>query len=191
MFAAYLEATGRLDAAAFQWLRTYHFPFLDLLMEGLSDIAAGAGIWIALALLIGFIRPSRWPAAAQVLLAIGMTILLTESAAKPLFSRARPFESHADTRVAGRRPTTKSFPSGHAANAAAAVYALSRLAPEGRAIFWTLGILIGLSRVYLGVHYPGDVIGGGVLGLAAASWVLGGTRWAFQIPGSPAHKIAS
>ena len=179
MSAEFLEAIGRLDLAAFQWLRRYNSPALDALMAGLSDIAAGAGIWIALTLLIGFIRPSRWPAATQVFLAIGMTILLTETAAKPFFNRARPFESHADTRVFGYRSITRSFPSGHAANAAAAAYALTRLAPEGRAIFWSLALLIALSRVYLGAHYPGDVIAGGLLGLAAAGWVVGGTGWTY------------
>ena len=174
-----IEAVGRLDFATFQLLRLYHWPVLDIVMASLSDIAAGAGIWVALTLLIGVIYPRRWPAAIQVVLAIALTIIVTESAVKPLVNRRRPFESYADTRVYGFRSTTRSFPSGHAANAAAAAYALARLAPEGRAIFWLIALLISSSRIYLGVHYPTDVIGGALIGLGVARFVVGGTRWSF------------
>jgi undecaprenyl-diphosphatase len=174
-----IEAVGRLDFATFQLLRLYHWPVLDIVMASLSDIAAGAGIWVALTLLIGLIHRRRWPAAIQALLAIALTIIFTESAVKPLVDRGRPFESYGDTRVYGYRPTTRSFPSGHAANAAAAAYALTRLAPEGRAIFWLIALLISSSRIYLGVHYPTDIIGGALIGLAVAKFVVGGTRWSF------------
>jgi undecaprenyl-diphosphatase len=177
--SAIAEAVGRLDFAVFQLLRFYQSPLLDVVMASLSDIAAGAGVWIALALLIALIHRRRWPAAIQVFLSIALTIIVTENAAKPFFNRGRPFESYADTRVYGFRPTTRSFPSGHAANAGAAAFALTRMAPEGGAIFWLIAFLISYSRVYLGVHYPIDVIGGALIGLAAAKFVIGGTRWSF------------
>jgi undecaprenyl-diphosphatase len=174
-----IEAVGRLDFATFQLLRLYHWPVLDLVMASLSDIAAGAGIWVFLTLLIAFLNRRRWPAAIQVLLAIALTIIVIEQVAKPLVHRGRPFESYTDTRVFGFKPTTRSFPSGHAANAAAAAYALTRLAPEGRVIFWLIAFLISYSRIYLGVHYPTDVICGALIGLAVGWFVVGGTRWSF------------
>src|SRR5690349_18567494 len=148
--SAVLEAVGRLDFTTFQLLRFYHSPLVDVVMASLSDIAAGAGIWIALTFLIVLIQRRRWPAAIQVLLSIGLTIIVAETAAKPLFNRGRPFESYTETRVYGFKPTTRSFPSGHAANAAAAAYALTRMAPEGGAVFWLTAVLISYSRVYLG-----------------------------------------
>jgi undecaprenyl-diphosphatase len=177
--SAFLEAIGKHDFAVFQWLRLLHSPHLDTLMAGVSDIAAGARIWIVLTVLIVALQRSRWPAAIQVLLAIGLTIMVTEMAAKPFVQRSRPFEYSSDTRVYGRRPPTSSFPSGHAANAAAAAYTLSRLAPEARAIFWILAVLIAFSRVYLGVHYPGDIVFGVLLGLGVGKFVVGGTTWRF------------
>jgi undecaprenyl-diphosphatase len=174
-----LGAIGRLDFAAFQWLRTHHSPLLDPLMAGVSDIARGNAIWIALAILVGFLYRSRWPAVVQALLAVVLAFLITDYVAKPFFNRARPFESYAGSRVYGYKPTTQSFPSGHAAGAIAGAYTLSRLAPEGRAIFWLLAALVAFSRVYLGVHYPGDVLGGALLGFGIAWFVVGGTKWQF------------
>ncbi len=146
-------------------------------MAGLSDIARGGAIWIGLAVLIALTHRSRWPAATQVLLAIVITGVLIDHVAKPLFNRARPFESYADTRVYGYKPTTRSFPSGHAAQAMAGAYALTRLAPDTRAIFWILGFLVAFSRIYLGVHYPTDVIVGALIGLGIVRFVVGGTTW--------------
>jgi undecaprenyl-diphosphatase len=179
MPAELVEAVGRLDFAAFQWLRTHHFTTLDALMAGLSDVTRASALWVGLAVLIGILHPSRWPATVHVFLALLLAFCLADYVTKPLFNRARPFESYADTRVYGYRPTTRSLPSGHAANAVAAAYALAHLAPEGRAVFWTLALLVAFSRVYLGVHYPIDVIVGGLLGLAVAWFVVGRTKWTY------------
>lgn len=149
-------------------------------MAGLSDIARGSAVWIALAILIALLRPSRWSAAVQVFLVLALAFAVTDWVAKPFFSRQRPFETYADTRVYGYKPTTRSLPSGHAVNAVAGAYALARLAPEGRAIFWSLAILVAISRIYLGVHYPADVIVGALLGLAIARFVVGGTQWRYS-----------
>jgi undecaprenyl-diphosphatase len=56
----------------------------------------------------------------------------------------------------------------------AAAVALSRMWPAGRVVWWTLAALMAYSRVYLGHHYPLDVVGGAVVGLLSALWVLGG-----------------
>jgi undecaprenyl-diphosphatase len=179
MSANLLEAIGRLDFAAFQWLRTHQSPFLDALMAGLSDVGRGGALWIGLAVLIGFLYSSRWPAVVQVVLAVGLAFLMTDAVAKPFFSRARPFESYADSRVYGYKPTTRSFPSGHAASAIAGACTLARMAPEARSIFWIFAVMVAFSRVYLGVHYPADVFAGALLGLGIGQFVAGGTRWAF------------
>ena len=179
MSATLLEAIGRFDFAVFQWLRSHQSPFLDALMAGLSDVARGGVIWVALAVLIGFLYSSRWPAVVQVVLAIGLAFMLTDAVAKPYFNRARPFESYADSRVYGYRPTTRSFPSGHAASAIAGACTLASMASEARTIFWIFAVLVAFSRVYLGVHYPADVFAGALLGLGIGQFVVGGTRWRF------------
>lgn len=174
---ALIEAVGRMDFAAFRWLRSHHWPLVDAVMAGMSDIARGGAVWIGLATLIALTHRGRWQAATQVFLAVILTGLLVDHVAKPFFNRSRPFESYAETRVYGYKPMTRSFPSGHAAQAIAAAYALTRLAPDARAIFWILGFLVAFSRIYLGVHYPSDVIVGALFGLGMARLAVGRTTW--------------
>ena len=158
------------DTAARVWLTTYHHPIADVVMEGLSVIGRGGGIWIAITLALVGLDRSRGRAAALVLVALTLAFVMTDLVVKPLVARARPFEGAVAVRVIDRRPLTYSFPSGHAASAVAAAITLGRIWPRGRLLLWSLATLVALSRIYVGVHYPLDVLGGAALGVACA-WV--------------------
>jgi undecaprenyl-diphosphatase len=69
-------------------------------------------------------------------------------------------------------PTTSSFPSGHAATSFACAYVFSRVAPRITAAVYGLAVLIAFSRVYVGVHYPLDMLAGAVLGTLVAIALL-------------------
>ena len=159
------------DTAARSWLTTYHHPIADVVMVGLSIIGRGGAVWIAIALVLVAFDRSRMRAAAVVFAALGLSFVMTDLVVKPLVARARPFEGSVSMRVIDRRPLTYSFPSGHAASAVVGAITLSRLWPAGRLVLWALATLVALSRIYVGVHYPLDVIGGAVLGVACA-WLV-------------------
>ncbi|MEE3419977.1 MAG: phosphatase PAP2 family protein [Lachnospiraceae bacterium] len=95
--------------------------------------------------------------------------LLTNLVLKPIFRRDRPFEAFPVLEPLVRRPKDRSFPSGHtSASFAVAIVLLALLPlPIGLA-FVAIATLIGLSRIYLGVHFPSDVAVGAAVGTIVA-----------------------
>lgn len=103
--------------------------------------------------------------------AIALSWTLAEGT-KYLFDRRRPFVH--DTSIAPliKTPSSSSFPSGHSATAGAGALSLSVLYPALAALILPAGILTMLSRIYLGVHYPFDVMVGALIGVTTASAFL-------------------
>lgn len=162
------------DAAVRAWLTTHHHPALDMLMVALSVAGRAGAVWLAVTAVLVLLDRRRRRAAARVVVALSLAYAMTDGLIKPLVARARPFESPVAIRVLDARPSTYSFPSGHAAASFAAAWTLTHAWPAGRVLIWTLALLVSFSRIYVGVHYPLDVVGGAVLGLACAraSWLL-------------------
>jgi undecaprenyl-diphosphatase len=113
-------------------------------------------------------------AAWRIVLAVGMAYFAADVLVKPLVGRPRPYEVLADARLIDQRPVNSSFPSGHSAAAAAGALAASRLFPAARLVWWPLAFAIAISRIYVGTHWPSDVFGGMLIGVAAAWFSLGG-----------------
>ncbi len=171
-----LHSCLRLDAALRTVIAGHHSPVLDPVMIAVSAIGRRGGIWLALGLLVAFVRPSRAKGVWQLALAIGLAGLTADYVMKPAFGRMRPFEA-GDVRLIADRPATASFPSGHAATAFAGAYVLTRVWRSVRVGLWAVALLIAFSRIYVGVHYPLDVIAGALVGLSCGAFVVGGTVW--------------
>ena len=87
---------------------------------------------------------------------------------KRLFRRRRPFLAFVKARVLGPRPQDFSLPSGHSAAAFAGAFLLTAHVPVLGPFFYLVALIVAFSRVYLGVHYPSDVVFGAVAGTALA-----------------------
>jgi undecaprenyl-diphosphatase len=150
-----------------------HRPWLDDLMLLASALGAGGFIWIIIGSITG-IFPKHTAAMFRLWLAVAITFEIVDDVSKKFVPRDRPFETIAGMQLIDARPGSPSFPSNHSAMAAAGALALTRMMPAGGWIFWPLALVIAFSRVYLGLHWPTDVLGGLILGFAVAWFVLGG-----------------
>jgi undecaprenyl-diphosphatase len=167
-----MSAVDALDRQLLIWLRAYQVPWLDAATTWISA-AGGAGlVWLALAA-VALGMPRHRAAAWRVMLAIFLSYALVDVVIKPLVARARPTLA-ASGRELPPTPASHAFPSGHATASFSAAVTVSRMWPGTRALWWALAVLIGYSRIYLGHHYPLDIVGGAILGTLVAMWVLGG-----------------
>jgi undecaprenyl-diphosphatase len=111
-----------------------------------------------------------------ILLGAALTITLSDQLAahviKPWVGRERPCSALTDVDLLIRCSGSPSFPSAHAANTFAGALYFSRFAPGLTIPLAVIAFIISYSRVYVGVHYPLDLIGGALLGMACATLVL-------------------
>jgi undecaprenyl-diphosphatase len=172
-----METLQSVDLWLFQALTPWHAPWLDRLMTGLSISGTASAVWLVLAT-IGLLRRSSRMAAWRVYLVVLLCYGMVDGVLKPAIARPRPIAVRAfdPPRDLPPIPRSLSFPSGHSASAFGSAVAISRMWPQGRVLWWTLAVLVGYSRVYVGHHYPLDVAGGATVGVLVALWVLGGRR---------------
>ncbi len=158
-----------------QELRTPVFDRIMCIITGLGDNGL---LWIALAvvlLLIPKTRKTGW----MVAVALILELILCNGILKNAVARVRPCDVNTAVQLLVPRPDDYSFPSGHTVASFAAMTVLfsskEKLVRKLAILSAILAILIAFSRLYLYVHYPSDVIGGILIGIAcglAATWCV-------------------
>ncbi|TML17572.1 MAG: phosphatase PAP2 family protein [Actinobacteria bacterium] len=146
-----------------RWIVHHRTGWLNPVFEGLSWAGRLGLLWIALALVLSVLW-RRWGVLFMTLFAVAVADWASMGL-KALVDRPRPPLRYAQPKVLVPLPHDASFPSGHAATSFAAATILSFAAPRLAPFLFLLAAAIAFSRVYVGVHYPLDVIGGAVLGV--------------------------
>jgi len=160
-----------MDGRIVVWAATHRLAVLNDPMIWLGRIDKLGAVWILLALVVGLLGRLGVTRTVVFVLYMGLTTLAADSLSflvKDSTDRARPFITHPQI-----DPLyvvhSSSFPAGHAATAVAGAVLLSSLRPRLAPLFLLFALVIGWSRVYVGVHYPTDVLGGALLGAATGA----------------------
>lgn len=138
-------------------------PAFDRLFSTASHVGDFSLVWHGISVVRG-IATGRPDQVVVLAVMLGAESLIVNQGVKRLFRRERP-TSTGDDRLRVRRPTTSSFPSGHASSAAFAAMVLSGW--DGRRlglVWWQVAAIVGISRAYVRIHHGSDVVAGALVG---------------------------
>lgn len=139
---------------------------LDPIMTFFSVIGNAGALWIALAILLMINKKYR-RIGFDVLLCVALCYIINDFAVKNTIQRVRPFLAVDGLEFmlgSWSLSETWSFPSGHTCSSFAAAYALTMGFGKKGALFYIPAFFISFSRLYIGVHYPSDVLAGALIG---------------------------
>ena len=168
-----MTAINAFDHSLLYWIQeTLRGPVLTPIMTFITHLGDSGILWILVALALMIPRKTR---RVGVTCAISMVIglIVTNLIIKNWAARIRPYEFFNDLVLLIEKQHDFSFPSGHSTNSFACAWVIFCMVPKKYGVpALILAILIALSRLYVGVHYPTDVLAGVVIGILSAACAL-------------------
>lgn len=156
---------NQFEASIILWIQENLRGVMDGFWIFVTHLGDEGYLWLAMGILLLFFKKTR-PIGFTVLLSLLFDFLIVNLTLKGLVARPRPFvENELIHPLVGGVSPKRSFPSGHSAGSFAAMFALYKWVPKKIGIpALVLASLVALSRLYVGVHYPTDIIGGCIIG---------------------------
>lgn len=153
------------DVGILLWIQeTCVNQVLTPFMKAVTYLGNGGVVWILTGIILCFWKKTR-KAGILMLIALACSFIVNNLALKNMIARLRPYDVVTQVQLLISRQSDFSFPSGHTAASFAAAMVIARRLPKKYGITaLLLAAAIGFSRIYLGVHYPSDVIFGAVSG---------------------------
>jgi undecaprenyl-diphosphatase len=167
-----------MDAAIAIWVATHRVSALNEIFVGLGTVEKLGLVWVLAAAAIAATRGARVLATIAIAVGVGLTTLAADSVSfllKDAVHRPRPFVAHPEIHPL-YAVHSSSFPAGHAATAFAGATVVAFLAPRAAPVLFLVAALIGYSRVYVGDHYPTDVLAGAVIGVVVGLVAIAAVR---------------
>lgn len=167
----------QIDKQIFFLINNIHNNLLDVLVFSIDWITEFGLIWIFLCLLILlFNKKGKRRKIIIILASLVISFLIVDVFLKLSIFRTRPYSVFQGVKILGKLWQDSSFPSGHVASSAAAVVAIIYIYKIKNLwkilLFSGVILLVALSRVYSGMHYPSDVLAGAVIGILSALLVI-------------------
>ena len=161
-----MNTLNLFEANIILWIQeNLRIGFLNPVMQGITHLGDGGIFWIILSVLLLLFKKTR-KVGLCCALALIFDLLVVNIAIKPLVARIRPYVVLNDITILTHQPGDHSFPSGHSAGSFACAWAFFRAYKKKWGVpALVLAGLVSLSRLYVGVHYPTDVLGGVVIGI--------------------------
>ena len=161
-----METLIHIDGAILMFLQeVVRNAILDPIMKVITTLGNAGILWIILTICLLIPRKTRkigWMSACALL----FSLLINNILLKNLVARVRPYNAIEGLIPIVKKPSEFSFPSGHAGSSFASACVLYRKLPKKFGIpILVLAILISFSRLYVGVHYPTDVLAGAISGI--------------------------
>lgn len=166
-----METLQSIDKSLFLFLNSFHTSITDSFFLTYTNSKS----WIPVIVFMVFLlfKKNNWKQALIYFVIIGAGVGISDFVAsgimKPYFARLRPCHEFLEEMIlVGKCGGMYGFASSHAANSFALFTGFSLAFKDNKKVFWFLlawAILMGYSRIYVGVHYPGDVIVGALIGI--------------------------
>ena len=165
-----IDMLQQIDLSILLWIQeNLRVDFMNGFWKAVTFLGNGGWFWIMLGLLLLFWKKTR-PVGGTILLALVIGALITNLGLKNLVARVRPYDFSDQVRLLVAPQLDYSFPSGHTCASFAAAVVCWKCLPRRYGLFaLVLAALIAFSRLYVGVHYPSDVIGGFLIGIFAGT----------------------
>ena len=160
----------QIDRRSVEWLSAQHWGGVTPAMKTLTYVGSFGLVFLVIA--AGMAIAARSVAPLLVTVLGQLTGAAVGNVLKNIFNRPRPpvVDSHVHALIAV--PANPSMPSGHAISAFACASILGFFAPRLRFLLFSIASLIAISRVYLGVHYPSDVLIGAAIGIGVGALTI-------------------
>ena len=160
---------NQFQASIILWIQENVRGAMDGVVKFITHLGDEGYLWIAIGIVLLFWKKTR-AIGATVLVSLLLDYLIVNVTLKVLVARPRPYVvNKAIVPLVGGVSGYRSFPSGHSGGAFSAMSAVYRWVPKKIGIpALVLAALVALSRLYVGVHYPTDIIAGCVIGFACS-----------------------